>query len=416
MKKKDAVLKELILDINNSGLNTAKGRLVSHTFELSLHHFLTADLSGWIGALIVRDILYELGINEHHVFKWRPENKYIQYLILSHYSPGCMPETLSLTDILNKNDWVPNIRRLIKSGYFIKATLGFGSGRTQNFDRTTEFEQILFNHKTDHSFQNEKWIIQKRLNINKEFRIHTFGRDILYGLTLRISGVVGLKDFDQPQEFVKYILERLPSSFIEGTLIGWDIGLTKKGKYYVIEANFTGFHPEYHAGFQTTGYVDDPPFGPIVCAWLHAYFRNKYKVSINSVDNIVMEMFPYIEEFSYYISILKNEHVQEVFKTKGRVNAIYIYLDEQTDYNIINLFTFMLIANFADTFYIISRQELHEEAKKRFTGDNVTHIAEHSLFTKDEYKKLRRLDDQSIREICFSNMIKSSDGLSYIII
>lgn len=416
MEKKNAVLKELILDINNSGLNTVNGNLISHTFELSLHDFLTADLSGWIGALIVRRILYELGINEHHVFKWRPENKYIQYLILSHYSPGCMPKTLSLTDVLNKNDWVPNIRRLIKSGYFIKATLGFGSGRARSFDRTSEFEQILLNHKTDHSFQNEKWMIQKRLNINQEFRIHTFGRDILYGLTLRISGVVGLKDFDQPQEFVKSILEKLPSSFIAGTLIGWDIGLTKKGKYYVIEANFTGFHPEYYVGFQTTGYVDDPPLGPVFCAWLHAYFRNKYKVSIASADNLVMENFPYLEEFSYYISILKNEHVQEIFNTKGRVNAIYIYLDEQTNYNIINLFTFMLLANFTDTFYIITNQELQEEARRIFTGDNITHIAEHSLFTKAEYKKAQRLNNKGIRELCFSKLIKLSGELSYIII
>jgi len=414
MKKKDAVLKELILDINNSDLNTVKGSLRDHTFELSLDRSLAVGLSGWIGALIVRKTLYELGINEHHIFKWRPENKYIQYLILSNYSPGCMPKTLSLTDVLNKNDWVPNIRQLIKSGYFIKATLGFGSGRTQNFDRTAEFEQILFNHKTDHSFQNEKWIIQKRLNINKEFRIHTFGRDILYGLTLRISGVVGLKDFDQPQEFVKSILERLPSSFTEGTLIGWDIGLTKKGKYYVIEANFTGFHPEYHAGFQTTGYVDDPPFGPIVCAWLHTYFRNKYKVSITPVDNMLIENFPYIEEFSYYISVLKNEHVQEIFKAKGRVDAIYIYLDKQTDANIIKLFAFMLIANFADTFCIITKQELYEEAKKIFTGDNVTHIAEHTLFTKDEYEKLQRLNDKSIRKRCFNRVTKLPGELSYI--
>lgn len=416
MEKKDAVLKELILDLNNSCLNTVKGSLVNNTFELSLHDFLTVDLSGWIGALIVRYMLYELGINEHHIFKWRPENKYIQYLILSHYSLGCMPETLSLTDLLNKNDWVPDIRKLIKSGYFIKATLGFGSGRSQNFDRTSELEQILFNHKTEHSFRNEKWIIQKRLNINKEFRIHTFGRDILYGLTLRISGVVGLQDFDQPQEFVKSILGRLPSSFIEGTLIGWDIGLTKKGKYYVIEANFTGFHPEYHAGFQTTGYVDDPPLGSIVCAWLHTYFRNKYKVSITSVDNILMENFPYIEEFSYYTSILKDEHVDAMIKGKGRVHSVFVFLDDRTDYNIIKLVTYMIIANFAETYYIITNLEHQEEAKELFKGDNIIHLSEHSFFTEDEYEKLKRLDDESKKELCFNNAIGLSDGLPYIIV
>jgi len=413
---KNGDLKKLILKINNSDLNTVKERLVNSTFELSPHSFLTEHLSGWIGALIIRAIFYELNINEHHIFKWRPENKYIQYLILNHYSPGCMPKTFSLTVLLNKSNWASEIRQLIKSGHFIKATLGFGSGRTRNFDRTTEFEQILSNHKTDHSFQNEKWIVQKRLNLDKEFRIHTFGRDILYGLSLRISGILGLKDYDQPQEFVKSILGKLPYSFIEGTLIGWDIGLTKKGKYYVIEANFTGFHPEFHAGFQTTGYVDDAPFGSIVCAWLHAYFRNKYKVSITSFDNILIEKFPYIEEFSYYISILENEHVQEIFKAKGRVNAIYIYLNEQTDYNIIKFVTYMQLANFADNFYIISSQELHEEAKKRFTGDNVTHLFEHDLFTEDEYKQVKELDDENKKKLCCNSVNKLTEGLSYIII
>lgn len=413
---KNKKLKALILSIKYSGLNTPHTNLINHTFQLSPHPFLTVHLSGWIGALIIRATLFELRVDEHHIFKWRPENKYIQYLILSHYSPGCMPKTFSLTDLLTKNDWMPNFRGLIKSGYFIKATLGFGSGRRQNFDRTSEFEQILFDSEAGHSFQNEKWIVQKRLNINKEFRIHTFGKDILYGITLRISGSVGLTDFDQPHEFVKSILDKLPPSFLEGALIGWDIGLTNKGKYYVIEANFTGFHPEYHAGFQTTGYVDDPPFGPIVCAWLHTYFKNKYKVAITSIDNVLAEKFPYMEEFSYYISILKNEHVDALNRGKGRVNTAYIYLGEHTDYSMINLVTFMLIANFANNYYIITSQELQEQAKKFFTGDNITHLSEQSLFSEDEYIQLQVLDDESKKKLCFSKVIKLSDGLSFMII
>jgi len=416
MKVKDDSLKELILDINNSNLNYISRNLVNIAFELSPHPILLTDLSGWIGALIVRAILYRLGVNEHHIFKWRPENKYIQYLILNHYSRGCMPKTMSLTALLKKDEWVESLRGLIKFGYFIKATLGFGSGRTKSFDRTTDLEQILRNHKYDDLFKNEKWIIQKRLKLNKEFRIHTFGKDILYGLTFRISGTSELKDFDQPQEFVYLILQKLPSSFIEGSMIGWDIGLTKKGKYYVIEANFTGFHPEYHCGFQTTGYVDDPPFGSIVCAWLHTYFRNKYAISIASVESILMEKFPYLEEFFYYISILKNEHIEALIKAKGRVNTVYIYLDENTDVNMIRLVSYMQIAHFADKIYIITNQELVQEAQKIFTGDNLIHLPEHSLFTEDQYKKVQLLDDENKKKMCFSNLMKMTTGQSYIFI
>lgn len=416
MEKKGHAIKELILDINNSRFNTVKKSLVNRTFELSPHPFLLTDLSGWIGAIIIRAILYELGINEHHILKWRPENKYIQYLILNHYAPGCMPKTLSLTVLLEKDEWVANIRRLIKSRYFIKATLGFGSGATNSFDKTTDFEQILRNRKDDESFQNEKWIIQKRLNLNKEFRIHTFGKDILYGLTLRIGGKDETNDFDQPQEFVNSILQKLPSSFLEGTLIGWDVGLTKKGKYYIIEANFTGFHPVYHTGFQTTGYVDTPPLGPIICALLHTYFRNKYGISIASIDNLLMEKFPYLEEFCYYISIFSDEHIQSLVKAKGRVKAAYIHLDEKTEFHIIKLIVYMQLANLADTFYLITSQELQIEAEKQFKGERIIHLAEHSLFTEKQYKEVQKLDSKSKKKICCSHVVKLTSGQSYIFI
>lgn len=414
MHKDGHVLKELILDIDNSKLNTVKKKLLNRTFELSTYPFLLMDLSGWIGALIVRTMLYKLGINEHHIFKWRPENKYIQYLILNHYARGCMPKTLSLTTILRREEWVAHLRRLVKSGYFIKATLGSGSGGTNRFDKTTDFEQILRNRKDDEHFENEKWIIQQRLNLNKEFRIHTFGKDVLYGLTLGISGENETSVFDQPQEFINLILQKLPSSFLEGTLIGWDVGLTVKGKLYVIEANFTGFHPVYRAGFQTTGYVDTPPLGPVFCAFLHAYFRDKYSISIASIESVLMGKFPYLEEFFYYISILNNEHIQSVFKAKGRVTAAYVHLDERTDFHIIKLVDYMQLVNIAHTFYIITSQELQEEAQKKFKGDRIKHLAECSLFTKNQYKKVQRMDYESKKRICFSNATRLTNEQSYL--
>ncbi|RAJ29090.1 hypothetical protein [Pedobacter cryoconitis] len=416
MEKKDVFLKELILNINSSKLNTVKNNLVSKTFELSPHSFLLTDLSGWIGALIVKALCHELGINEHHIFKWRPENKYIQYLILNHYAPGCIPRTLSLTAILKKEDWVANIRQLVKSGYFIKATLGHGSGGTNSFDKTTDFEKILLNHKNVDSFENEKWIIQKRLNLNKEFRIHTFGKDILYGLTLRIGGDNEINVFDRPQEFIDSILKKLPYSFLEGTLIGWDVGLTARGKLYVIEANFTGFHPIFQTGFQTTGYVDNPPLGSIICALLYTYFRNKYGISITAVESTLMETFPYLEEFSYYISILNDEHIQSIFQAKGRVKVVYIYLDEKTEFHIIQLIDYMQLANFAETFYIVTNRELQEGAKEQFKGNRIIHLAEHTLFTEDQYKEVQQLDDECKKNRCRSQIMKLINEQSYIII
>ena len=81
IKLKVNLSRELILDIERSGTNTGNKPEVSKTFQLTSDPLLLSDLSGWIGAVTVRAILHELGVNEHHVFKWKPENKYFQYLI-----------------------------------------------------------------------------------------------------------------------------------------------------------------------------------------------------------------------------------------------------------------------------------------------------------------------------------------------
>lgn len=415
MEKKWGVLRELLLDIENSGLNTVTRSPVNRTFELFPHSILISDLSGWIGALTVRAMLCELHIDEHRIFKWRPENKYVQYLIFKYYSPGCMPVTAGLSDVLKKRSWVIVIRKLIKYDHFIKATLGFGSGRRKDFDRTSEFEQILKQHKEE-SFLHEKWVLQRKLKLYKEFRVHTFGKDILYGLTFKISGGDSLDDFNGPQEFIRLFLQKLPSSLLEGTLIGWDIGLVKRAGYYVIEANFTGFHPEHRAGFQTTGYVDEMPFGPIICAWLNSYFRNKYAVSIFSVDNDLLMKFPFLKEFLYYISIFKDEHIEALNKAKGTVAAAYIYLGAETDFLLIKLIGYLQMANFADMYYMITSKELQTEAMNLFKGDKIKHLTEDELLPKGQYSEIQELSEESKRKMYCGLAVSLTKETSYIII
>lgn len=415
MEKKWGVLRELLLDIENSGLNTVTRSPVKRTFELFPHSILISDLSGWIGALVIRAILYELHIDEHHIFKWRPENKYVQYLIFKHYSRGCMPVTAGLSSVLKNDNWVTTIRKRIKYDHFIKATLGFGSGGRKDFDRTTEFEQILKQHQEEH-FLHEKWILQRKLKLNKEFRVHSFGKDILYGLTFKISGGDSPGDFDGPQEFISLILQKLPSSLLEGTLIGWDVGLIKRARYYVIEANFTGFHPEHRAGFQTTGYVDEMPFGPIICAWVNSYFRNKYGVSIFSVDNDLLMKFPFLKEFLYYVSIFKDEHIEALNKAKGTVAAAYIYLGIETDFLLIKLIGYLQMANFADTYYIITSQELQAEAERLFKGDQIKHLTEDKLLPEDPCIEIEELSEESKKEMYCGRAVSLTKETSYIII
>jgi hypothetical protein len=404
MTKKVSCLKELIFDIDKAGVTPLLANTVHKTFVLSIDPSLLSDLSGWLGALTVRAMLRQLEIDEHLIFKWRPENKYVQYLLINHYAPGSMPPTLGLSHLLKQDRWVHRFRKLIGSGFFIKATLGFGSGRTKNFDRTSEIEQILNEHE-EQPLQNEKWIIQKKLKLKKEFRVHTFGREVLYGMTLMISGAAGADDFKGAQEFTCLILEKLPYSLLEGTLIGWDIGLTGKDKYYALEANFTGFHPEYYTGFQTSGYFEESFCGPIICAWLNAYIRNKYGVSISTVSDDLMMKAPFMEELSWYIPIFTNEHIRSLQQAKGTVASLYIYLGEKTDFLIIKLISFMQIANFAQTYYIISPEELQANAKAMFRGDHVRHIIEHSLFTEKHYRHVQKLNEEQRKRVCLKRAL-----------
>lgn len=400
MNKQADDLRTLIRDMTTGSLNTLAAAAVPKNFELCSDPLLLEGLSGWLGAFTVRAMLRKLQIDEHHIFKWRPENKYNQYLILNAYAPGCMPKTFGLTSILRDKNWISLIRKLIGSGYFIKATLGFGSGRTKSFDRTSEIEQILNEHTAHFAhvdtekvlsekpkIQDEKWIVQKKLRLKKEFRIHSFGKDILYGMTFRISGAAETGDFDEPQEFTRLMIEKLPESLLKGTLIGWDIGLTKMGKYYVIEANFTGFHPEYHTGFQTSGYFEEAFCGPMLCAWLNAYFRDNYRVSIAALSNELITKAPFMEELSFYLSVFKNEHIRAIRKAKGTVAAVYIYLGKETDFLMIKLISHFQMANFARTYYIITPDDLSAEAMAMFKGEHIVHLSEQAILADNFIKE-----------------------------
>ncbi len=127
------------------------------------------------------------------------------------------------------------------------------------------------------------------------------------------------------EEFLKLILQKLPDTILLGTLIGWDIGITNN-KCFVIETNITGFHSEFNAGLQTSGYFGDGYHGPIRCAWINTYFRFKYNVSIGSVEKDLLSTDQFYKEFIFYLSIFKNEHF-EILQNKVRGDTVACILD-----------------------------------------------------------------------------------------
>lgn len=415
MKSRHKILKKLIQEIEISQVKNITEKNGNGIFKLWADPNLLSNLSGWIGALCIRALLNKLQIDENRIFKWRLENKFIQYLILNHYSPNCMADTIGLNQMLSIGNNIEEIYRLFEKKYFLKSALGDGSFRRNDWDKTAEFEHLIHSYNSRNEYY-EKWVFQKKLELIGEFRVHTFGKDIIYGLSLTIQGVEP-KKYTEVEKYVKAILDSLPEPITYGTLIAWDIGLTDD-RHYIIEANFTGFHPEYRRGFQTTGFVDDNISGPIICAWLNNYFKSKYGIAIGSINPSLLSQAPYFKAFLYYSSLFKIEHFFALSqrKTDDTLAAI-IYLGENTEHSVIRLINYFLKAKFADQYYVITARKYLTRAKELFGNiDILKIIIDSELFTGDQYKSVVSLDENKRKQACCDQLAREINQCSYMII
>lgn len=415
------VLESIISDIENSTAQVIEKKPVNQTFELWHDPVLYNNLSGNIGAVFVRALLNKLNVNEHHVFRWRLDNKYRQYQILNHYFPGCVAKTIGLSELLAENDGHKKIRELCENGFFVKSTLGHRTGQAGSFDRTAELDGIIKLHqgKGDQEKENqpEQWILQERLDLNEEFRVHTFGNDLIYGLTFIMAGQDSSKS-SAAEIFVQKILTTLPATILQGTLIGWDVGITHANEYYIIEANFTGFHPEFYAGFQTSGYFGDTDYGPAICAWLNNYFKNKYQISIDTVEQNFRSTSPFFEEFLYYKSIFNDEYISILQnKTKGICAFAIIYLGMGANPFLAKLIEYFLQEDFAKEYFLITSEETVQAIADQFSGDQlILIIDEHKLFLPDEYPLIRQLSYQERKKICCDKLLTKIEEKYYFIL
>jgi hypothetical protein len=410
-------LKNVISEIENSNNQKIKRSSKTEVFKLKPDPLLTSNLSGNYGALFVRSMLRKLNINEHHVFKWRPENKFRQYEIFSYYIPGCMPQTLSFSKLLKQPDGVQQIKELFSEGFFLKATLGDASFSTNSWDKTAEFDQISKLHNVN-SNNYESYMLQKKLDLKCEFRIHTFCKDVIPCLTFLVQSQILSSNYAGVEKFLNEILRKLPDGILQGTLIAWDIGLTSNDKYFVIEANFTGYHPEYRTGFQTTGYVDDNHFGPIICAWLNNYFNVKYGIHVDSVEKSLLESNPFYQSFIFYISIFKNAHI-DIIRDKlndSSVSAI-VYLGNDTNKLIVRLIKYFLLVDYAEMYYVIAKEECLLRVRELFLrNDQIKVWGEQELFTKTQLGLVKQLSYDRRKQICSYHAIRKLNNTPYVLI
>lgn len=218
--------------------------------------------------------------------------------------------------------------------------------------------------------------------------------------------------------FVTRVLNHLPNAILQGTLIGWDIALTEDHRYLVIEANFTGFHPEYLAGFQTTGYVDDPRYGAIICAWLNIYFEKQFGVYVDSIEESLFKTYPFYRAFIFYHSLLKRTNVDLIeFCSKAPLTTIITYLGDQYNILILNLINHFLHVDFAFEYYVIVRDECFSNVNGLFLNNRAIHLFKESdFFNQGQFLLIRQLGYDKRQQMCCSHALRKFNNKSCLII
>jgi len=403
-------LKQVISLINGASPLEFNIFLQVNGYKLSAEDELTTNLAGNYGALIIRSILFKLGIDENWIFNWRLENKFRQYQVINHFCQACMPETFALSAILNQENGAQNARELFANGYFLKETLGDASFATNSWNKTHLFEDIIQHYPKNPDYEN--FVIQKRLKLMRELRIHSFGRDIIPYLTFRIPATQDENLHQGAEQFLKDVLKHLPDQILIGTLIGWDIGYTNTGVYYVIESNFTGFHPEYRRGYQTTGYVDDFENGPIICAWLNNYFKTHYKIYIQSIDSALTIKNPFYRGFEYYSKIFAADYFSNILrKEKASPVSVITYLKEGGNLKV-NLINYFHLIDFATKYWVITDNANFDFVTKSFSKKNkVKVVLDAQLFVYKQFKVTSLMHENKRESTCcfhLANKLKDS--------
>lgn len=238
-------------------------------------------------ALIIRQLLDKLGFDEHRVFRWRLEHKLVQAVLLNHYYPGSMPVTQGLRRFASKagGDLRCAIEKTFPTGYVIKEALGHSSGERGVMDCTDHVLASLAS-KSDYAspeqLWDEQWLLQQRIPIEKEYRVHSIEEHVIPDLTFHRFGSGNIPgERDAPNEFVEQLLRKLPDAVVGGSLLAWDIALTPTGDLVVIEVNFSGYHPVCGSGFQCSGYYQDVPWGASMIARLLRFVEDTDGISID---------------------------------------------------------------------------------------------------------------------------------------
>jgi hypothetical protein len=260
-------------------------RLAGRTPEIHIAVSEIADLFdgiwGGFPVTFIRHLYRELGFDEHRVFKWRLEHKLIQAIALNHYAPGAVPVTCGLSGWKNR----ASLTILFPETLFLKPALGDSSGDNyiagHNGRVPGAFEEQSAK-RAPVDLLDESFIVQQRIPIATEYRVHTLEDRVIDDLTFHRYGKGDIPgERAAPNAYVQSILDRLPNALVAGNLCGWDVARTPDANFVVIEVNFSGFHPVHNRGFQSSGWFHDEEWGALSTARLVRFLEDQCGVRVS---------------------------------------------------------------------------------------------------------------------------------------
>jgi hypothetical protein len=240
-----------------------------------------------VRSLLTRQLLLSLGFDERRLPKWRLEHKLVQALVFNHYSPGCLPQTCGM-DRLAWESGLGRLRESLRerfpSGFVVKTALGDSSG--DECDRRTEAALSWIENGGRGSpepglLSDEEFIVQERVRIRHEYRVHTLEDQVIEDLTVRRHhGSVGPGERLGPNVRIRSILDALPAGITAGAILAWDVALAEDGSLSVIEVNVGGIHTVYNPGFHSSGYYHHEHYGCVYTARLLKFVERAYHCAI----------------------------------------------------------------------------------------------------------------------------------------
>lgn len=156
------------------------------TARLSAADPLRKQLVGSFGVYTVRVLWNALQFDEHRKFRWRLEHKLVQARIFNHYLGQAFPASWGVAALVRRGLGPPLVDALLAGELFAKEALGHLSGDYGEAEARPDVLRWLTEGgevPPEATLVDETWLVQERIAIEREYRVHSLEDVVLPDMT-----------------------------------------------------------------------------------------------------------------------------------------------------------------------------------------------------------------------------------------